>query len=76
MVIHIQPKERTQERSRKRKFILERQSHCMPPWGHLEGVLREQAVDPVQVGRRQREEHMNQGRCFNGGQGGVRTQRM
>lgn len=26
MVIHIQPQERTQHRSRKRKFILERQS--------------------------------------------------
>lgn len=45
MVIHIQPKERTEERSRKRKFILERQSHRMPPWGHLEEVLREQAAD-------------------------------
>lgn len=37
MVIHVQPKERTRDWSRKRKFILERRSHRVD---HTEGMLR------------------------------------
>lgn len=56
MVIHVEPQERTQERSRKRKFILERRSHSH----HMEGMLRER-VQPSRWGG-DREKQMNQGK--------------
>lgn len=68
MVILVQPKEGTQERSRKRKFILGRQSHHMPRGGHTRGALREQA-QPIRSGGNRERTKEAVGRCLYQGSG-------
>lgn len=65
MVIRVQPQERTQERSRERKFILEGPiSACQS-----EATGPETKGIPSKQGRRRQ----NQGSAFHGGQSGIKT---
>lgn len=67
--MHVQPQERTQERSRERKFILERQvpaCHSAATWPESKGA-------PKPAGGEETEREANQGSAFDGGQGGTKA---